>query len=798
MKQSITILVFVILLAKTVNAQNYVVSGYVYDSETKECLIGARLYEKETRKGIVSNNFGFYSISLPQKDSIHLSVNYFGYKKLDTTLVLSNDLKINFLLKKGIDLQEVKVVEERNTEISTIKIPIKEMEILPSLTGEKDIIRAYQLMPGIQSGSEGTSNLYVRGGSPDQNLILIDDVPVYYINHLGGFVSIFDENAINSMKLIKGGFPARYGGRLSSVVDIRLKNGNMNKPHGEISVGIIASRFFLESPIIKNKTSFFVSVRRCNLDYFTRPFFKYLQSGGVNSGYTFYDFNFKIQHKFNERNRLYYSIYSGRDKIFVNMTDINEKLFPEIEPYNQYKMELNNSWGNLLNSLRWNYTYNNKLFSNLTFAYSIFGYNYHTNYQNIEVATENIQSSFLQQYKTSIQDFILKLDYDYFLNSNNHLKFGGYYTYRKFNPGANVYSLHIDSLADLDTTWNEPKLFSHEYALYLEDNIEIRKNVTLNLGVHASGYNIRNKFFYSIQPRVVADIKLFKDFHLNASYTTMQQYIHLHSNTQSVIPTDLWLPATELALPEKATQYSAGLTNSLLNKKIYVSIEGFYKNLQNLIEQKQFVDYNSIGTSWEEQIVTDGKGKVYGVEFLLQKTKGNLTGWIAYTYSKNVRQFDSINSGFEFPFNYDRRHDLSIVANYRIDNKITFSATWVYGTGLPTTVGISKYNIINYFENNTNTVQSNYRSYNYNYNQAYMYGAKNNYRMPDYHRLDIAINFTKQKKRGVRTWSISIYNLYNRQNPYFLYFGKDENNQQQLYQFSLFPIIPSVSYSFKF
>ena len=256
------------------------------------------------------------------------------------------------------------------------------MEILPSLTGEKDIIRAYQLMPGVQSGSEGTSNLYIRGGSPDQNLILIDDVPVYYINHLGGFVSIFDENAINSMKLIKGGFPARYGGRLSSVVDIRLKDGDLNKFHGEISVGFIASRIFFEGPIIKNKTSFFISARRCNFDYFSRPIAKLSQLGAA-SGYTFYDFNFKIRHKFSVKDNIYYSLYSGKDKIFINMLDANKDNLFSTNMDNQYKSKINNSWGSFLNSIRWNHVYNNKLFSNLTLAYSIFRYNSYTNYQDI-------------------------------------------------------------------------------------------------------------------------------------------------------------------------------------------------------------------------------------------------------------------------------------------------------------------------------------------------------------------------------------------------------------------------------
>ena len=659
---------------------------------------------------------------------------------------------------------------------------------MPSLTGEKDILRIYQLMPGIQSGREGSSSLHVRGGSPDQNLILIDDVPVYYINHLGGFVSIFDENAINKLKVIKGGFPARYGGRLSSIVDVRLKDGNMQKYSGEFSLGLIASKFSFQGPLIKNKTSFIISARRCNLDLITKPITYF--SEGVSAGYTFYDLNLKIRHKINQNNNIYFTTYIGNDNIKVNFNDT------ESNNSNSYsKSQMKNQWGNINTAFRWNHIYTNKLFSNFTLAFSKFYYKTYSDYQEIE-DNKRIEQ-FLHSYEISIQDLIAKIDYDYYLSPSNHFKFGGYYTFKNYNPGKEKYIIYSDSTFNYDIENTQTQLFSHEFACYIEDKITIKNILFLNIGVHASGYNTDNNFFYSIQPRIIPKIKIYKDLYFTTSFTKMKQYIHLLSNSGTGMPNDLWMPATKIAKPENAMQISAGFSNYFNKINIYFSVEAYYKKLDNLIEQNNTLSVTDIEKTWEDRIFTNGNSEIYGIEVLLRKSFGKFSGWVAYTWSKNYRWFDEINNGNKYPYAYDRRHDFSIVINYKLSKKITFSGTWVYASGTPITLGISKINLIEYDKGGSSHLP------NYpvtNFRDISIYGTINNYRMPNYHRLDLAINSTKQKKRGTRTVSFSIYNVYNRKNAYFLYFGKDENDRSRtrLYKFTLFPIIPSISYSFKF
>lgn len=571
--KKITILLFIIFSVISIKAQRITISGNVYNKNTSEILIGANIFENNSKKGVTTNNFGFYSFTFSKKDSLNLTISNFGYNSIDTTIYLSSNRIINFYLNDR-QIKAVVVQAQNRTEISTVEIPMANIKIMPSLTGEKDILKAYQLMPGIQSGKEGSSSLHVRGGSPDQNLILIDDVPVYYINHLGGFVSIFDENAINNFKIIKGGFPARYGGRLSSVVDVRLKDGNMQKFTGEISMGLIASKLSLQGPIIKNKTSFIISARRCNLDLITKPILYFTQDGAT-AGYTFYDLNFKIRHKINKNNSIYFTTYLGNDNITVNFKDDDET--------ENIKSLMKNRWGNINNSFRWNHVYNSKLFSNYTVAFSKFYYETHEEYEKKEhfITTED----FLHSYKINIQDIITKIDYDYYLSPSNNIKFGAYYTYKNYNPGKEQYKIHIDSTVNYDIENINDQLFSSEFAIYAEDKISYKNRFFINIGVHASGYLIENDFFYSIQPRIIPQIKIYNELYFITSYTKMKQYIHLLTNNSTGMPYDLWMPATKIAKPEDAEQFSAGFSNLFKKINVFISIEGYYKKLDNLIEQ---------------------------------------------------------------------------------------------------------------------------------------------------------------------------------------------------------------------
>ncbi len=790
--KNLLLLLFLTVTIINLQAQKYTVSGYIFDSSSKEKLIGANVFDISSQKGTLSNNFGFYSISFKKSDTLKLQISYIGYLSSKKNIFVNKDTSINFSMQKGIELDELTVSADRQNQSGNIKISMEQVETLPSLTGEKDVLKVYTLMPGVQSGNEASSELYVRGGSPDQNLILIDDVPVYYVNHLGGFISIFDENAVNSINLIKGGFPARYGGRLSSVIDVRLKNGDMKKFSGEISAGLISSRLFIQGPLKKDKTSFILSARRCNIDIVSRVIMLFAEEG-FTTGYTFYDVNAKINHKINENNQISLTVYTGRDRLFAKDKEKEAVNYMEGSVKYIYSSKLSNKWGNTIAALKWKRKWSAKLFGNVTFAYTLFHSSIEDKFTQ-KAENKSIMLDFKDKFKSNVNDFILKTDYDYYLNSNHSVKFGISGIYHSFNPGKIEYYLKAEDSETIDTSWCNKKIYAPEIYAYIEDDIKIGKRFTANIGVHASTYYTDNKWFYSIQPRINASFDITKRLTLTASYADMTQYIHLLTSSGGILARNLWLPATKKTVPEKSRQYTAGL--QYLYKKYEFSVEGFYKTLSHLIDFKAGSSFFLIDKTWEEEIEKNGEGKIYGIEFLARKTKGKLTGWVAYTWSKNTRRFDNLNSGIEFAYTYDRRHDLAIVINYRKSKRFSVSASWIFGTGLPVTLGASRlWSFRNTGGSGNEGAGSDYPGNVFLETQIFV---KNNYRMPNYHRLDIALNFSKQKKRGKRTWSISVYNAYNQKNAYFMYFRSDREGKMHLYKFTLFPIIPSFGYSFKF
>ena len=787
------ILVSLFMLFADGFSQKTSISGYVIDEASGEKIIGATVITSDHLNYAVSNAYGYYILLLNSSgDSVRLQASHVGYSPAYMTIRPDKDMTIDFNLKSGNILDEVLVSAERSAvyekrkEMSIISLPATRLTVMPSLGGESDLMKSLQLMPGIQSGNEASSSLYVRGGSPDQNLMVIDDVPVYYVNHLGGFVSTFNSDAINSMKLVKGGFPAHHGSRLSSVLDVRMKEGNMKEFHGSGMIGMIASKIMLEGPVKKDTTSYMLSIRRFMYDLITRPLTKLTSVDGTSVGYSFYDLNAKINHVVSSRDRLYLSFYSGADNILSRQktrTDLNEMIL---------------EWGNILGSFRWNHLYSDRLFSNLTL--------YSTRYRLANDFTytytrDNLKEKTSATYWSGIVDLSAKADFDYSFNQNYRIRFGGTSVFHYFNPNTTSYH-SVESGAAVDTSFGSIKLKGIENGLYLENEISIGKRLFTNFGFRVTGYNIAKRNYFSFEPRFLTTFMIAENTLIKASYASMNQYIHLLTGSGPNMQNDIWVPVTDAIKPSLSKQFAFGLERTFSNGMYELSLEGYYKTMNDLITFKDGVATISSSSDWQTRVETNGKGRSYGLELLLQKTKGPVTGWLAYTYSRSTRQFENKNSGRPYPFKYDRTHDISIVYLHKIKSNVQLSATWVYGSGNPFTLAAGKY-----------LMQSGPGDELFNTGNYYLYGQVyndlNSYRMRAYHKLDVGVNFYKTVKLGERTWSINIYNLYNRQNPYYYFLDTEvqydqagreipESGKTVLKQQSYFPIIPSFSYSLKF
>jgi hypothetical protein len=783
----ISIIICLIIFSISSNAQ-FVISGYVHDKNTGENIIGATLLIKETSVRTYTNNFGFFTIHAKQIPC-DIVTNSIGYLN-DTIHIsdVSNAFKI-LLMPNNKKIKEVVVKSNKSilkkTEMSTLEIPISQIKQLPAIGGEVDVLKVFQLMPGVQGGNEGTSGLYVRGGTPDQNLILLDDVPLYYVNHIGGFVSVFDINAINNVKLIKGGFPARYGGKLSSVLDIRMKNGNNKKMKGEYSIGIIASKLFLEGPLGKRKkTKFMFSSRRSNFDLASRLLTKIGSSKEYSAGYTFYDLYGKVVHSINKNNSIALSLYNGRDRIFINQKNKSSFDNATIFDYNG-----NIRWGNILSSIKWNHQYNSSLFGSTTLSYTNFNYNNLFKFQQKDKQTNNLLTNAKQTFNSGVQDIIIKHDIDYNFTNNYLIKLGGNYTHHIFNPGINV-----TKNSNVDSAFGSSKIKSYESSIYVENEINFTSKLNTNLGLHLNSYFVKSKIFTSLQPRINFNYNLHKNHSVKSSYTYMQQNIHLLSNNGAGIPTDLWVPATQKVKPQYSNQISIGYYYVPKTSLLEFSFEAYYKTLNNQIEFSEGASFFGGANNWEEKVQNNGMGKCYGTEFLMQKKEGKITGWISYTLSYNNRKFDSINKGKWYPYKFDRRHYFTSVVNYKIRKNIILSADFVISSGNAITLPNGKYPTFNTQFNSIMNTNSPIPIFNSIPENTYTYAGRNQNRMPINHRLDLACSFIKEKSKGSREIVISVYNVYSRLNPYFVYFDYDKNKNVHLYQLSLFPIIPSLSY----
>jgi hypothetical protein len=781
-------LLFTIITATA--QEEFTISGKILDAGSGETLISASVYAPKASEGTTTNVYGFYSLTLPANDSLEIIFSYIGFQTMKKKIYLTADQTINIELSSGELLDEIVVSAEsykeelNSTQMSVTKLTMKEAKLLPALFGEVDIIKTLQLKPGVQSGGEGTSGVFVRGGGSDQNLFLLDEAVVYNPSHLFGFFSTFNSDAIKDVKLYKGGFPAQYGGRLSSVLDIRLNDGNRKKFSGAGGIGIIASRLTLEGPIVKDKGSFMVSGRRTYIDQITN------QVNNANSdnpdavvipGYYFYDLNAKLNYDLGENDRVYLSGYTGRD-IFNFGTD---------------NFEIGLKWGNTTATARWNHIFNPRLFMNVTATYSAYEY---------EITNEF--SGFSFELGSEVSDVGGSVDFTYAPNNDHAIRFGANTIYHQFGigrlqAGNEDQSFAFSAGTDLDGV---------QMGVYINDEWTVSDKLSLNGGLRISGFlndddrpddgvEEATDFDFNLEPRFSVKYSLEENFSLKASYTRMNQYLHLVSNSGASLPTDIWYPSTANVLPEVSDQVALGGTY-VINDKWLISNEIFHKWLGNQIDFREGANL-FVNDNLEREFVY-GTGRSYGNEFYIERTKGKLTGWIGYTLAWSWRKFDDILNGKEFPFRNDRRHDLSVVGIYELSDKWVFSAAFVYSTG--NAVSLADGFLISQDIDNAG------------FNTVPTYTDRNSYRIPAYHRADISVVRNFKHSWGKSDLTLSVYNVYDRRNVFFIY---TDNNADELTltsdgtnrpleltdfpnlvnvakQVSLFPVLPSITWNFKF
>ena len=774
--------------------RRFVVKGFVRDYSSGEALIGANIYEPYILTGQNSNNFGFYSLALPE-GVVSVYCSFVGCQTQSHSFYLDRDTILNFRLQSSVDIEQVDVLGTRkpgkvqSTATGIIDLPVEQIQNVPAFLGEVDVIKTLQMAPGVQSGSEGVGGLYVRGGGSDENMILLDDVPIYNVSHMLGFFSVFNADAINKVTMIKSGFPARYGGRLSSVLDIRLKEGNLEEYHGVASFGLLSSRLSVEGPVVKGKSSFYVSGRRTYLDLFSTPL-QLKKDEKIN--YYFYDFNAKFNYILSSRDRLYLSVFLGKDDY---ATFFNYRTVPIIKKTKEVLQdvtindETGSGWGNEIVSSRWNHVFGETLFMNVTLLYS-----------NFRFFVEQLQNSyrneamgvFKQRYYSGIRDGGAKVDFDYFPTSSNHLRFGVNYTFHGFFPGIDVFQSTESDVAVRDTTVGEERFFRPEYHGYIENDFSLGDHVKMNLGLHFSALSAGKTNYGSFEPRVSFLYLLRDNLSIKTAYTEMTQYIHLVRSASIMLPSDMWLPVSDQIKPLRSRQLAAGVEWDI-NKGTSLSVEAYYKQQRHILTYRESSGLFNVEKDWASRLVS-GNGESYGIEFFFHKKVGRMSGWLGYTLSKTENQFDQINQGKAFAANYDRRHDISLFNTFKFSEGTDLSFNWIFGSGYPVTLPTQKY-----YSPDLPT-----QSGLANGSGHDLIEGRNNFRMPAIHRLDLGLNFTSQKSWGTRIWSFGIYNTYSRQNPFFLYFGEKVDAETNttvrvLKQYSIFPIpLPYARVTIKF
>ncbi len=788
-------------VGRSLAQQKYTIHGMVSEAKSGETLIGATLISQGSGKGTVTDNYGRYSLTLPEGE-VHLTCAYMGFATEQRTFYLSADTMINFALEDGVALREVTVVGHYNpsnnqtTQMSAVTIPAEQIKRVPAIFGENDVLKALQLLPGVQSGTEGASGFYVRGGGPDQNLIMMDGIPLYNVNHLGGFFSNFNSDAIKNVTLYKGSFPARFGGRLSSVIDVRTKDGDDQHYHGTASIGLISSRINVEGPIIKGKTTFNISARRTYLDLITRPIMWYVQkkqnmSERVSAGYNFYDLNLKVTHKVSDRDKLFLSAYMGDD-----VASFSLRALDDVTKDFSVRSKMNWDWGNLVAALRWNHVINGQMFLNSTVSFN----RYRSNLK-LSAAERSFSDGYASfSYNSGVRDLAIRSELNYKPTPNHNIQAGAEYIFHTFRPDVSAFHLSgkiNDQSIRMDTTLVASNIPAHEATLFFEDDWDIASFLKANLGLHYSLFAVGGRSYHSLEPRVSARVMLGERLSFKMGYAMMSQYIHLLSANLVSLPTDLWVPSTERITPMTSHQMAAGLFYHLPDWGDF-SIEGYYKKMNNLLEYKDGAGFLAESRGWED-LVAMGDGRAYGLEFLWQKQFGNTTGWVGYTWSRSLRQFNrpgqELNEGEVFPAKYDRIHDFNITVMHKFSDAFDVTASWTYCTGNTATIDFQSYN--NMSEIVDAPILGKFPS------EIPYISSRNNYRLPASHRLDLGLNFYRKYRKSGHTgiWNLSIYNAYCALNPFFVEKGTVEKDGKWiniLRQITIFPIIPTISYTYKF
>ncbi len=769
--------------------QSVTLSGYIKDIATGESLPAASVYINELKKGVKANMYGYYSISVAP-GTYTVRVSYVGFSTLEKSIKMDADEKQNFeLSRRSTETKKVVVKTKKSdanvqsTEVGMHQLSVADVKKLPVILGEVDILKAIQLLPGVNSAGEGQSGFYVRGGGPDQNLILLDDAPVYNSGHLFGFFSVFNADAIKDVKLIKGGMPAQYGGRLSSVVDISMKDGNNKEYQVDGGIGLIASRLAIQGPIIKDKSSFIVSARRTYIDALTKPFVN-KESAFAGSGYYFYDVNAKVNHTFSDKDRLYLSGYFGRDVFtFRNETG---------------NFNIDIPWGNSTATLRWNHLFDDKLFMNTTLLYNDYNFAFNGEFQ---------QNTTFRLF-SGIRDWGAKTDLDYYSKFGHNFKGGLNHTFHTFTPSTFQGQAEGE---DINPANAASRKYAHEMGAYVQDEFDIGEHIKINAGLRYSAFlQVGPYTRYSFaddkntiktdsvtfgrgdiaqsyggwEPRLNMRFALNNSSSFKASVARNYQYIHLVTNNGSTLPTDLWTPSSYFVMPQNGWQYSLGYFRNFSDDMFETSVEVYYKDMNNLLEYREGYTPDNIRDVDYDFVF--GNGHAYGAEFFVNKVKGRWTGWISYTLAWTKRNFEDLNNGETYYAKYDQRHNLSIINTYEVNKQWTFSTLFVFGSGTRVTLPTSLYFV------DQKLVQG--------------FDQLNNQRIPAYHRFDISAIYTpvqKKERRWTSSWAFGIYNVYSRQNPYFLYLDLpgDVTSQEgvdiKVKQVSVFPIIPSVTYNFK-
>ena len=805
-----TVLIFALFLLSFISSINmsvaqsvtkYTISGYVKDARTGEYLIGSNVYLKELLKGTSTNQYGFYSITMAEGEYT-LVVSFLGYKEKQQKISLNKDLRINMELEDASYTSKEIVItgekQDKNVEspqMGTFEIEMEKIKTLPAFMGEVDILKSIQLLPGVQSAGEGNAGYYVRGGGPDQNLILLDEAVVYNASHLFGFFSVFNADAVKNVTLIKGGMPAQYGGRLASVLDISMKEGNSKEYHMQGGIGPIAGRFTVEGPIKKDTASFIISGRRTFIDLFLREPFVTEESDAAGNSYFFYDLNTKINYRLSDKDRLFVSGYFGRDVFSFKSAESG------------FRVRV--PWGNATASARWNHLFNDRLFMNTTLVFSDYNFSFEAEQQQFEF-----------KLFSGIRDWNGKIDFNFFPSILHNVKFGLNYTYHTFTP-SNVSARSGETDFDLGDI---VKLYSHEGAAYINDEWDITEKLAVNIGLRYTYFNQVGPFdryilnsdqevidtisydsgesvqkYNNIEPRFSSKYTLGRTSSIKASVTQNYQYIHLASLSSASLPTDVWVPSSTKVKPQIGWQYALGYFRNFKDNLWETSIEVYYKDMKNQIEYREGAQPDDDIKNNQDNNFVYGDGWSYGAEFFVKKAKGRWNGWVGYTLAWTNRQFPDLNENKTFPAKYDRRHDVSIVLTFEINKKWTIGATWIYATGNSLNLPESRL-----FLNGPIDLAQLVTNQTVPGQIYYEYGERNSYRQDPYHRLDISATLQgKKHKKWEGSWNFSVFNVYNRYNPYFIYFDDsiDESTGQlklQAKQVSLFPIIPSITYNFKY